>query len=767
MNAHQSCANIAPLINLTVNYRSHNGILTLAQTVVNMIFHFFPLGIDKLDPEVGLISGLKPIFIKTSFSSLLAALFKKNDKGLCFNANQVVIVKDASTKREVEKISQERALVLTISECKGLEFEFVILYDFFSSSTFDSWRVLFGYSGVVNDNAYTLFDSRKHSQLEKELKSLYVAITRAKSTLWIVESDNFAKSDPMIYFWRELIKTRSLDSLIQDVRNNSLFFANESTDAEWIQLADSLYEKKLFNEAKRFYINGNCSWKATLMEALQFREEASRLDGAPAKQLNVCAAKAFAKIKKWKESGDSYFEAQEYKLAAVSFLKLPDDEMLLIAIIMCYLGRLTKLCLEILDNRKFIFDNEEDENNRIKRSRDDICTKFALYELERGHMREFELFIRRIGSFDESRKILKRYKQFDLLITLEKEFYEVSGKVTRFLPPAFLAVRDLKNAGLFFGLIGDINSKAECLLVLLRQHVLLYWINNTNIKPFFVDLGTESPLDNSHLPIFNNLDALDKEGNLPTTLSLEIEIWREFFNQNRLETYFKLYQSKRFSSNLYLSMLLSVFIACQTNFKNIMLEGWYEEGLEFISNFQTNYLALISQLNDFSKPGTYLKHIKAFFAIENSTKIYFARTKGGLLKDVWKDSRQCGTSAESFDELKKTAEEAFLNTLRIWYQLLSNFLIVNRPAPLLKTLLVSFSSIETDKYWKTDLSIKLTLVRLFKHWEEHGNNPPKVFRSLINQFIAALRPSIDSSPVIVAEIRCSLLGKEVVEVRIA
>jgi hypothetical protein len=384
-------------------------------------------------------------------------------------------------------------------------------------------------------------------------------------------------------------------------------------------------------------------------------------------------------------------------------------------------------------------------------------------------MRQFELFLNHIESLDERRRILKRYDQYDLLLKLEIDYYDTHGTVNSFLPAAYKAKRDLKNAAKFFGLLGDFNSKAECLLILLRQHLLLHWIQSTTVKEF--TLSTEylserdTPLDKSHLPIFSDLEALDKK-KLPISTSLEIEIWREFFQCNSLEGYLKLYKSKRFSNNLYLTMLLSVFIACRTNVENIKLEIWSKTALDFISSFQTNYLVLTTQLNDYSKPGAHTKHVESFFAIEQakSSEILFSRTDGPVIKDVWADVRKSEIADVACDQLKLKSEEAFLSSLRIWYQLLVNFVVITKPESLLERVAESLPANDYLEYTRTELKTKVTLVRLLKHWDEHGNNPPKVFLNSVNQLISALKPSLNSNPAIVAEMRNSFLGKEVVEV---
>ena len=50
------------MFELSVNYRSHNGIIKCAHEVVKLITKFWPHTIDTLHDERGLISGPKPVF---------------------------------------------------------------------------------------------------------------------------------------------------------------------------------------------------------------------------------------------------------------------------------------------------------------------------------------------------------------------------------------------------------------------------------------------------------------------------------------------------------------------------------------------------------------------------------------------------------------------------------------------------------------------------------------------------------------------------------
>lgn len=101
------------------------------------------------------IDGLKPIVLD---SALLENLFyillgKPQQKQLSgdgksgpaeFGCDQVIIVRDQESKKRVPSVLQH-ALCLTVYECKGLEFEDVILYNFFTDapqSVSDQWKLM-------------------------------------------------------------------------------------------------------------------------------------------------------------------------------------------------------------------------------------------------------------------------------------------------------------------------------------------------------------------------------------------------------------------------------------------------------------------------------------------------------------------------------------------------------------------------------------------------------------------------------------------------
>ena len=52
---------------LTVNHRSHDGIVRCATAVVDLIRHWWPDAIDSMPPERGVVDGTKPCFFSGKF----------------------------------------------------------------------------------------------------------------------------------------------------------------------------------------------------------------------------------------------------------------------------------------------------------------------------------------------------------------------------------------------------------------------------------------------------------------------------------------------------------------------------------------------------------------------------------------------------------------------------------------------------------------------------------------------------------------------------
>jgi superfamily I DNA/RNA helicase len=116
-----------PLFQLSHNFRTHMGVVNMANSIINLLYHFFPLSIDKLDCETSLVSGELPVLLMTKREQILKLVSGSGGDAkmecLDFGANQAILVRDEDQKRNFLEKSGGKALVLTISGCKGLEFQ--------------------------------------------------------------------------------------------------------------------------------------------------------------------------------------------------------------------------------------------------------------------------------------------------------------------------------------------------------------------------------------------------------------------------------------------------------------------------------------------------------------------------------------------------------------------------------------------------------------------------------------------------------------------
>jgi tetratricopeptide (TPR) repeat protein len=232
---------------------------------------FFKGSIDHLPADKGMFSGPTPVILESCEESDLALLLSSNKREssrIEFGAHQVVLVQSKEAKENLPSILKG-AIVLTIFESKGLEFDDVLLYNFFHDSMVDEkgWRVVTAYleeheetimvnkrlPGSNTDPRSFKFDERCHKALNSELKYLYTAVTRAKCNLWIYDS-NQKKRLPMFDLWykRDLVKVVG-DNLVGCGDQHSLIFASISTPQQWKIQGDYFMRRSRWEQAKHCY----------------------------------------------------------------------------------------------------------------------------------------------------------------------------------------------------------------------------------------------------------------------------------------------------------------------------------------------------------------------------------------------------------------------------------------------------------------------------------------------------------------------------------
>ncbi|KAI3778685.1 hypothetical protein L2E82_08068 [Cichorium intybus] len=123
----QEKGRVSEIFQLKQNSRTHSGVIKLAQSIIDILYCYFAHSIGILEPEASLISGEAPVLLKSgndknAIVTIFGGIGTSRDV-VGFGAEQVILVRDDYAKTEVCKYVGKQALVLTIVECKGLEFQ--------------------------------------------------------------------------------------------------------------------------------------------------------------------------------------------------------------------------------------------------------------------------------------------------------------------------------------------------------------------------------------------------------------------------------------------------------------------------------------------------------------------------------------------------------------------------------------------------------------------------------------------------------------------
>ncbi|XP_012915368.1 TPR and ankyrin repeat-containing protein 1 isoform X2 [Mustela putorius furo] len=263
------------------NYRSHSGILNLASGVVDLLQFYFPESFDRLPRDSGLFDGPKPTVLESCSVSDLAILLRGNKRKtqpIEFGAHQVILVANEMAK---EKIPEELglALVLTVYEAKGLEFDDVLLYNFFTDSeAYKEWKIISSFTPSSSDSRQEnrplievplekpcssqgrslMVNPEMYKLLNGELKQLYTAITRARVNLWIFDENPEKRAPAFKYFMG-----RNFVQVVKTDENKDLddsMFVKTSTPEEWIAQGDYYAKHQCWKirDAACFYKRSQC-----------------------------------------------------------------------------------------------------------------------------------------------------------------------------------------------------------------------------------------------------------------------------------------------------------------------------------------------------------------------------------------------------------------------------------------------------------------------------------------------------------------------------
>ncbi|KAF9230331.1 hypothetical protein BU15DRAFT_83761 [Melanogaster broomeanus] len=331
---------------LAINHRSHGGIVNCAHAVIELITRFWPNSIDGLQPEHGIVDGLKPVFFHGWDKDTVRYeqfLFGASGSPIEFGAQQCILVRDQAAKDKLRQQVGDVGLIMTLYESKGLEFNDVLLYNFFEDSPVDlsRWRVVLG--AIAKDHELSNVhapaferDESRYAGICSELKQLYVGITRARKNMWIV--DKSEKCEPMRMFWTSRAQVQNCTPGT-DVPH----LAVSSTPEEWEDFGRSLFQHKRYTQAIHCFERAALPHEVKVSEAYYLRELARASVGvaSPVKQQDAfrTAAKAFVdcganryhqtreRLQYYRNAADCYVRAGDDCLAADAYVDAEEYEL--------------------------------------------------------------------------------------------------------------------------------------------------------------------------------------------------------------------------------------------------------------------------------------------------------------------------------------------------------------------------------------------------------------------------------------------------------
>ncbi|KAF8595241.1 P-loop containing nucleoside triphosphate hydrolase protein [Ceratobasidium sp. AG-I] len=311
---------------LNVNFRSLSGIVRFAGYVVQAIHGLFPESLDPMEPERAKHFGDPPVLFTDVRNE--AGYFEKFLLGssasnrVVFGAQQAILVRDTAAAEELDSRLQGLCNILPVMDSKGLEFDDVLLYNFFSQSPApaSAWDYLLG--NVRGNQA-------PPPVLCSELKLLYVAMTRARRRCWIWDSGEVISRLKPMWIAQDIIKVERSSQMIGRL-------ATASSQSEWISKGREYFTHRLYKLAAACFRQAGRPSDARLSTAyhVMTRTKLKRLRGdnpiirkelaAAASELEKCAetlalsqrtnvyfhaATCFENAREWVQASGAFFRA--------------------------------------------------------------------------------------------------------------------------------------------------------------------------------------------------------------------------------------------------------------------------------------------------------------------------------------------------------------------------------------------------------------------------------------------------------------------------
>ena len=279
-----------------------------------------------------------------------------------------------------------------------MEFSDCLIYNFFSSSGLGSISRIIGgaydYLGAEKDGKpFTKFDYPLHKKFNKELKYLYVLLTRAKKNL-IIFDENIEARKPFLNLWsNKNINAVEKKMFDEDIKN---ILSVISSPQDWCKKGKEFFDKKNYEEAKKSYYRGGDNYNEKISHAKWLSVQATTIfnsqnsdknpnvlyeqagdiylsinleHNAAEEYLNGCNYKTAAEI--FKSVGNSLQAAicyeldSNYKEAALCYFSLDKMKEMVDT---CSKGKLFHFALDLIDGKINSLKNNNENKNETDKS---------------------------------------------------------------------------------------------------------------------------------------------------------------------------------------------------------------------------------------------------------------------------------------------------------------------------------------------------------------------------------------------------------------
>lgn len=230
------------------NYRNVSGIVNMLNELAMMRKRY--ISNSKYDQnEIYIREGNKPIITRYTDENIRVLMNRVDNTDYC-----VVVVGDEQSREQLKELGCPSGRIFTVEEIKGLEYQNVICFNMIANVS-GEWETIFSGNAFGNDY-YRLFFNK-----------LYVACTRTKSTLCLLENENAKVLVDQLKNY-----CTCLDEFFLEVMD----FAKVSTINDWLEEAKKLEIAERYHQAIHAYEKaGYCEGANRCRLILNMREKKS------------------------------------------------------------------------------------------------------------------------------------------------------------------------------------------------------------------------------------------------------------------------------------------------------------------------------------------------------------------------------------------------------------------------------------------------------------------------------------------------------------